>query len=214
MPAGSSTPSDSGTSSPAARRAPMRRRARTSSRIGSCEAASRCIRSAARCLPWRSSTRATIRATRSPSPGSGASTRAATTRCMQTADRPLKDADCPPARGSRPAARRWAWSGLAVVLLGGMALRLWGIRQGLPYAYNADEADHFVPHAVRMFETGTLNPHYFSNPPAFTYLLHYLFALAYGGGAGVRRALALHPSELYTLRRVAAAGVGTAGLWA
>ena len=34
---------------------------------------------------------------------------------------------------------------------GGLALRLWGVRQGLPYAYNTDEADHFVPHAVAMF---------------------------------------------------------------
>ena len=41
---------------------------------------------------------------------------------------------------------------LALVLLGALGLRLWGIKQGLPYAYNADEADHFVPHAVAMFE--------------------------------------------------------------
>ena len=31
--------------------------------------------------------------------------------------------------------------------LGGLGLRVWGIAQGLPYAYNADEADHFVPRA-------------------------------------------------------------------
>ena len=36
-----------------------------------------------------------------------------------------------------------------------------------------------------MFSEGTLNPHYFANPPAFTYLLHFLFAIAYGGGDGV-----------------------------
>ena len=30
-----------------------------------------------------------------------------------------------------------------------------------------------------------LNPHYFANPPAFTYVLHFLFALGYGGGDGV-----------------------------
>jgi hypothetical protein len=79
--------------------------------------------------------------------------------------------------------RRWAWPCLAAVLAGGLALRLWGIRQGLPYVYNTDEADHFVLRAVRMFGNG-LNPHYFANPPAFTYLLHFLFAVAYGGGAG------------------------------
>ncbi|HTD10418.1 MAG TPA: hypothetical protein VK680_16155, partial [Solirubrobacteraceae bacterium] len=61
--------------------------------------------------------------------------------------------------------RRWVWPALTAVLLGGLGLRLWGVRQGLPYAYNADEADHFVPHALKMFAQGTLNPHYFANPP-------------------------------------------------
>jgi dolichyl-phosphate-mannose-protein mannosyltransferase len=109
--------------------------------------------------------------------------------------------------------RAWAWAGLAAVLAGGLGLRLWGVRQGLPYAYNADEADHFVPHAVRMFQAGTLNPHYFSNPPAFTYLLHYLFAIYYGGATAVVHAFALHPDRLYTLARVAAALLGTGALW-
>jgi len=80
--------------------------------------------------------------------------------------------------------RRWAWPALAAVLAVGLAFRLWGIRQGLPYAYNADEADHFVPRAARMFTHG-LDPHYFANPPAYTYLLHILFAIAYGGKHGV-----------------------------
>jgi 4-amino-4-deoxy-L-arabinose transferase-like glycosyltransferase len=113
----------------------------------------------------------------------------------------------------RSRSRIWAWAGLAAVLLGGLALRLWGVRQGLPYAYNTDEADHFVPHAVRMFAEGTLNPHYFGNPPAFTYLLHYLLAAWFGGGAGARSAFALHPDQVYTLSRVATAVLGTAALW-
>jgi|HubBroStandDraft_4_1064222.scaffolds.fasta_scaffold09942_3 hypothetical protein len=109
-------------------------------------------------------------------------------------------------------ARRWAWGGLAIVLAGGLGLRLWGIRQGLPYAYNADEADHFVPHAIEMFGHD-LNPHYFANPPAYTYVLHYLFAVWYGGTAGVQHAIAIHPGDVYTLARVAAAVLGTAALW-
>jgi hypothetical protein len=109
--------------------------------------------------------------------------------------------------------RRWAWPALAVVLAGGLGLRLWGVGQGLPYAYNADEADHFVPRAVAMFGHD-LNPHYFANPPAFTYLLHYLFAIAYSGtSGGVRHAFALHPADLYTLARIAAAALGVAALW-
>ncbi len=117
------------------------------------------------------------------------------------------------AEGGSDRARRWAWAGLAVVLLGGLGLRLWGVRQGLPYVYNVDEADHFVPHALEMFQKGTLNPHYFANPPAFTYVLHFLFALSYGGASGVVRAFARHPAAVYTLARVAAAVLGTAALW-
>jgi Dolichyl-phosphate-mannose-protein mannosyltransferase len=108
--------------------------------------------------------------------------------------------------------RRWAWPALGAVLAVGLGLRLWGIRQGLPYAYNVDEADHFLPRAVAMFAHG-LNPHYFVNPPAFTYLLHFLLALVYGGGSGVQHAVALHPTAVYTLARVAAAVLGVAALW-
>jgi hypothetical protein len=110
------------------------------------------------------------------------------------------------------APRRWAWPLLIGVLAVGLALRLWGIRQGLPYAYNADEADHFVPRAVRMFAHG-LDPHYFANPPAYTYLLHFIFAIAYGGKHGVLNTFALHPASVYTLARVIAAVLGAVALW-
>jgi Dolichyl-phosphate-mannose-protein mannosyltransferase len=110
------------------------------------------------------------------------------------------------------APRRLAWPLLGVVLAGGLGLRLWGIQQGLPYAYNIDEADHFVPRAVEMFAHG-LNPHYFANPPGFTYLLHLLFAIAYGGKHGVLRTFALHPTSVYTLSRVTAAVLGVLALW-
>jgi len=110
------------------------------------------------------------------------------------------------------APRRLAWPLLAAVLAGGLGLRLWGIRHGLPYSYNTDEADHFVPRAVSMFGS-SLNPHYFENPPAFTYLLHWLFAIAYGGASGVRRTFALHPAEVYTFARVTAGVLGTLAVW-
>jgi 4-amino-4-deoxy-L-arabinose transferase-like glycosyltransferase len=133
---------------------------------------------------------------------------------MATAEQATAERARTPDARARPASlsRRWAWPALGVVLLVGLGLRLWGIEQGLPYAYNADEADHFVPRAVAMFGH-SLNPHYFANPPAFTYVLHYLFAIAYGGGHGARDALALHPAEVYTLARVAAAVLGVAALW-
>ena len=76
---------------------------------------------------------------------------------MATAESPRGDApqaatEAPGGGGpGRDTGRRWIWGGLGLVLAGGLGLRLWGIRQGLPYAYNADEADHFVPHAIAMF---------------------------------------------------------------
>lgn len=104
------------------------------------------------------------------------------------------------------------WPALAGILVGALGLRVWGIAQGLPYAYNSDENAHFAPRAVRMFEEG-LNPHYFANPPAFTYLLHALYAVWFGGGAGARHALALHPTEVFVLARLAAALLGTVAVW-
>jgi 4-amino-4-deoxy-L-arabinose transferase-like glycosyltransferase len=116
--------------------------------------------------------------------------------------------DAPSADGER----RWVWAGLLAVLAGGLLLRLWGVRQGLPYVYNVDEATHFVTHAVQMFGGG-LNPHYFANPPGFTYLLHGLFGLWYGGGSAAQRALEGDPTGVFTLARAASAVLGTIALW-
>ncbi len=51
-----------------------------------------------------------------------------------------------------------------VLLAVTLALRLWGIKQGLPYSYNVDEATHFVPRAIAFF-SHDYNPQYFLNPP-------------------------------------------------
>ena len=37
---------------------------------------------------------------------------------------------------------------LGGILLAALALRLWNLDHGLPFAYNADEAEHFVPRAL------------------------------------------------------------------
>ena len=85
---------------------------------------------------------------------------------VKTAPAPVPAPREAPAAGDR--SRRWPWwIALGVVLAVALGLRLWGIRQGLPYAYNADENAHFVPGAIGLFGHG-MNPHYFVNPPNHT----------------------------------------------
>jgi 4-amino-4-deoxy-L-arabinose transferase-like glycosyltransferase len=110
--------------------------------------------------------------------------------------------------------RRWAWPALAALLLLALGLRLWGVGSGLPYVYNIDEAGHFVPKAVQMFAPGhDLNPGYFVNPPALTYVLHIVMAVWFGGGRGVLREYASHPDHVFLLSRVVVALLGTGAVW-
>jgi hypothetical protein len=111
------------------------------------------------------------------------------------------------------AERRWPWwVGLALVLAVAFGLRVWGVKQGMPWAYNTDENAHFVPNAIGLFGHGW-NPHYFVNPPAFTYLLHVVFDVWFGGRAGVSKAMATNPTEVFVVARLTAAVVGTAAVW-
>lgn len=106
-----------------------------------------------------------------------------------------------------------------MILLGGLVVRLWGVGHGLPFVYNLDEGSHFVKVAVHFFGEG-YNPHYFQNPPAFSYFLHLVFTLGYGGiwpvGAGteIKQAFAQDPTDLYEIGRATAGvfGVATAGV--
>src|SRR5215470_6916891 len=78
---------------------------------------------------------------------------------------------------------------LAGLLLASLILRLVGFSTGLPYVYNADENSHFVPRAIGMFGH-SLNPDYFVNPPAYTYLLHVIYLIRWGGRDAVGSAFA------------------------
>ena len=104
------------------------------------------------------------------------------------------------------------------MLLVAFVLRIWGVKQGLPYVYNVDEAANFVPSAVGYFFTGSYNPHYFVNPPAFSYLLHAVFAFWFGGGwpfgakYDVGNAYATDPTQVFVVARVTAALLGTAAV--
>src|SRR5947209_8356729 len=100
---------------------------------------------------------------------------------------------------------------LGLVLVGAFLVRIWGIKQGLPYSYNVDEATHFVPRAIA-FSGHDLNPHYFLNPPAYTYLLYVVFELWYGSGDAVARVFATDPTSVFVVARVVAATLGTASV--
>jgi 4-amino-4-deoxy-L-arabinose transferase-like glycosyltransferase len=107
--------------------------------------------------------------------------------------------------------RRWAL-GVAVLLLAAFGLRVWGVGHGLPYPYNADENAHFVPYAIGLFGHGW-NPHYFVNPPGYTYLLHIVFAAWFGGREGVSAAYATDPTAVFVVARVTAAAVSVLSVW-
>jgi hypothetical protein len=96
---------------------------------------------------------------------------------------------------------------LLALLAGALVLRLVGFRHGLPFVYNADENAHFVPRAIGMFGH-SLNPNYFINPPAFTYLLHILYGIWWGGRDAVGAAFAADPSTAFAIARAAAAACG------
>jgi hypothetical protein len=108
---------------------------------------------------------------------------------------------------------RWTLA-VGALLVSVLALRLWGVKNGLPYVYNVDENSNFVPTAVGFF-SGDYNPHYFINPPAFSYLLHGVFAVWFGGGwpfgasDSVYDAYALHPTEVFVVARIVTALLGT-----
>jgi hypothetical protein len=93
-----------------------------------------------------------------------------------------------------------------------LLLRLWGIKQGLPYSYNADESTHFVPRAVA-FLSQDLNPHYFLNPPAYSYLLYAVFELWFGSADAIRTAYTSDPTAVFVVARVVAALLGTVAVW-
>jgi 4-amino-4-deoxy-L-arabinose transferase-like glycosyltransferase len=142
---------------------------------------------------------------------------------MSIAERPAREAGEPdPVRSllmstPQPSLRgddgRLGW-GLAIgaVLLLALGLRVWGVHQGLPYAYNADENAHFVTRAIGLFGHDW-NPNYYVNPPAYTYLVHIVLGIVYGGRAGVSNAFAADPTNIWVLSRVLAGLTGTLAIW-
>jgi hypothetical protein len=101
---------------------------------------------------------------------------------------------------------------LALILLGGLALRVWNNDYGLPFVYSVDEATHFASRAVEMFWQD-LDPGYYQNPSAYTYLVYgllrtmygplgFLFELPYGN---VTEQFEKDPTEMWVAARTLAA---------
>jgi 4-amino-4-deoxy-L-arabinose transferase-like glycosyltransferase len=112
-----------------------------------------------------------------------------------------------------PLLKRHAWPlAIGAVLVVALLLRLWGIKSGLPYVYDTDEDQHFVPHAISLLAHSG-NPNYFDNPPAYTYLLAIAFEIWFGGRGAVSHALAVNPTEVWLLARVVTALLGVLAVW-
>ena len=83
---------------------------------------------------------------------------------------------------------------------------MYPIDHGLPYVYNYDELYHFTSRAITMLG-GDLNPHYFDNPSALTYLIHLALRFQYAGAwpfgelGGALRELRADPSVAYLTGR-------------
>ena len=104
------------------------------------------------------------------------------------------------------------WVAVAALLVFSLLLRTWGSDHGLPYAYNADENSHFVPRAIGIYGH-EWNPDYFVNPPAFTYVLHVVFTVWFGGRDGVSELMATDPTEVWVVARTTSAVLGTLAVW-
>ena len=105
----------------------------------------------------------------------------------------------------------WTWAvvGLLVVAL---VLRLWGIRYGLPFAYNLDERSHFVPRAVAFFSNGSINPDYQLNPSGLIEVIAAALAVFYRSKSAVLDAWNTDPGEVWLIARVSGALIATAAI--
>ena len=110
---------------------------------------------------------------------------------------------------------------LALILLAGLALRIWNIDYGLPFVYSVDEGSHFANRAVEMFWQD-FDPGYYQNPGAYTYLVYGLLRVMYGPlgflfdlpFANVTEQFAKNPTEIWIAARTLAAVLCMVGVLA
>jgi hypothetical protein len=107
---------------------------------------------------------------------------------------------------------------LGLILVAGLALRVWNNDYGLPYVWGIDEGSHFASRAVEMFWQD-LDPGYYQNPAAYTYLVYALLRAMYGPFGflfdlpfgNVTEQFSKDPSEIWVAARTLAAVLCVAG---
>jgi hypothetical protein len=112
-----------------------------------------------------------------------------------------------------------AYGLLAAIVVVGLYLRLRNNDYGLPYVYNYDEAQHFTNKAVTMIN-GDLDPGYYQNPSAFTYLVFVALKVVYGlfgsvfelTEGSIRRQFVQDPTPIWELARGLAAVLAILGV--
>jgi 4-amino-4-deoxy-L-arabinose transferase-like glycosyltransferase len=107
---------------------------------------------------------------------------------------------------------------LGLILVAGFALRVWNNDYGLPFIYSIDESAHFTSRAVEMFWQD-LDPGYYQNPAAYTYLIYGALRVLYGplgllhlSYANVTEQFDKDPGDIWIVARTLAALLGTAGV--
>ncbi|MEA2473783.1 MAG: hypothetical protein QOE06_1698 [Thermoleophilaceae bacterium] len=112
-----------------------------------------------------------------------------------------------------------AYGLLSAIFVSGLYMRLRNNGYGLPYVYNYDEAQHFTNKAVAMVN-GDLDPGYYQNPSAFTYLVYIALKLVYGvlgsvftlTEGTVKRQFVHDPTTIWELARGISALLAMAGV--
>ncbi|NTU82678.1 MAG: phospholipid carrier-dependent glycosyltransferase, partial [Chloroflexales bacterium] len=91
-----------------------------------------------------------------------------------------------PAEGAWSAARQWPlWIALVGLVAGALLLRVWTIRQVLPFVDHPDEPNP-IDYVIGMLRTGDPNQHFFQKPSLYVYTLlaaiqaHYAWGRATG----------------------------------
>ena len=121
------------------------------------------------------------------------------------------------------AAERGRWPRLIVaalfllILATGLWIRLRNNGYGLPFVYNYDEAQHFTNRAVRMFGGG-LDPGYYQNPSAYTYIMYVALKLWYGilgihlPFSPISKQFTVDPTPIWQFARTLTALIAMAGV--